>query len=197
MNYIIKLFTFIFITGFSCCLLMANPITIEYPIVVEKSIEYCVVNKIHIDDNHTEIFFYYRNPHLIGGWVNFSRSATLEILRDGKSYKLQYAKGIPLSPYKRNLKYGEGIYFSLVFQSILKEIKRGDFIRIKENIQGGFLFSFRLYTDSKEYSRQYRLMNDFIDKQKATINNNKEKAIQNKKQRKRKELKKDPDFKIE
>lgn len=40
-------------------------------------------------------------------------------------------------------------------------------------------------------------MNDFIDKQKATINNNKEKAIQNKKQRKRKELKKNPDFKIE
>ena len=164
--------------------------------VVEKSIEYCVINKICIDDNHTEIFFYYKNPSS-KGWINFSRTTTLEILRSSESYELQYAKGIPLSPYKQDLRFGEGVYFSLVFPSVLKEIKRGDFIRIKENLQGGFLFSFRLYTNIKEYSRQCKLMNDFVYKQKMKTNNNKESAIRSKSQRKRKVLKKDPDFKID
>ena len=103
MTHIIRIFVFVYIVGFGSFLLKANPIVIEYPMVVEKSIEYCVINKICIDDNHTEIFFYYKNPSS-KGWINFSRTTTLEILRSSESYELQYAKGIPLSPYKHSFK---------------------------------------------------------------------------------------------
>lgn len=184
---------------------------INYPRVTYRSHNHCVIHKIHIEDDYTEIFFYYRTPYSSNSWVNFSLSTTLKDLSNGKRYSLIGAKGIPLYPQRHRFStLGQGVSFSLIFPKIPEDT---EYIEINENIKDGFRFIILLKSDRTSYSIQYNEMNEFIKnienthKEKQFINNNENnnynqyhinsKTTTQKQTRKKKELKKNPNFKID
>lgn len=190
--------------------------TINYPVVLSRSEKCCVIHKIELNDSYTEIFFYYRTPYSTGSWINFNSSTTLKDLNNNKVYYVIDAEGIPLSPGRYEFStIGEGVSFSLKFPRISHDAK---YIDIKEHLQDGFHFTIKLESDFDSYSRQYKEMQDYINREckvwenqqeeyrkrkqvelnrNETNKNNILKSETPKSTRKRKVLKKSSNFKID
>ena len=202
MTKIFKLFS-LFIGCFFIVNLHTKKI-IKFPYVSYNSIPYCVVHNIEIDELFTKVSLYYRNPYSSTGWVNFSRTTTLKDLGCSKIYNIIYTEGVPLSPQKKNLKSGEGVYCSLFFPPIPNDSK---YIEIYENVENGFHFVIQLKSDFKRYSSQYDVMNSYINKKLKEENqvewNIKQKeiydqnSVKHKPKKEKKRLVKDPDFKVD
>lgn len=212
MSYKILKIIMVLLYGLSCFKLSA--LNIEYPIVTYRSIKHCVIYRLVLESDYAAIFFYYKNPY-DEGWVNFSNSTILKDLNNQRSYRIMFANGIELSPNKSNLDIiGQGLYFSLIFPAISKETK---YIAITENKEDGFDFVIKLSSDRNRYSQQYKVMNDFIANQKFAEEERKRQERERQermsqfqqynkgsveqpsvyKSRKRKKLKKNPNFKID
>lgn len=78
MNFLIKGLAILLYLCYSLNL-NATTVVIDYPRVVSKSNRYCVIRKICLADEYTEIFFRYMSPYGKGGWINFSDSAILQV----------------------------------------------------------------------------------------------------------------------
>lgn len=194
------------------CMYIYADRTINYPVVLSRSVKYCVIHKIELNDSYTKIFFYYRTPYSIGSWINFNSSTTLQDLNNNKVYYVIDAEGIPLSPGKYEFStIGEGVSFSLKFPKISRDAK---YIDIKEHLQDGFHFTIKLESDFDAYSRQYKEMQDYINKE-CKVWENQQEEYRKRKQievnrnetskknktskptKKRRILKKDVNFKID
>lgn len=161
MNFLIKGLAILLYLCYSLNL-NATTVVIDYPRVVSKNNRYCVIRKICLADEYTEIFFRYMSPYGKGGWINFSDSAILQVFPSIsiRPVFIMGIEGIPYAPDKHVFEeIGEEVCFSLKFPAIPKDTKS---MGIYERVQGGFEFIIRLTSDASAFFREEKRMYDGI-----------------------------------
>lgn len=202
----IRLFVAILLYGF-CNVQVTRSEVIDYPYIYKSSSWNCVIYKLERTLELTIVYCYYRTPYN-GGWMNISQSTYLIDANNGHKYKILYADGIPLFPeqYKFEV-YGQGVTFKLVFPVLSTNTHQ--FNLIEEVTNGLKFWGIELREDPNGYLERCERMKSRLfpvrDSNKPVIGHKNEVEHQmvypaRRKvlpENKRKQLKKDPNFKIE
>lgn len=162
--------------------------TIEYPYVEKQSHPYLIIMKIDKFIDGTIIYFTYKKPYDGNGLINLSNDIYLRA-SDGKKYDMLKIVGVPFTD--EYTKRGTPLSFSMIFP------------RLPNNIDCFSLYQPSLFYDAKglvfhniklrsDYDGYLRKWNDL----EFYFRNTSQKKIQYQ-NRSRKQLMKDPNFKID